>query len=67
MYEPPLALISVPAGLPVFGPVQLMSYGEVPPVAVPVTVPLELPLHKVEVFNADAVKIAGCEIVNGKV
>ena len=46
VYEPPSFVISYPAGLSLFGPVQETSYGDVPPVAVIFMEPLNTPLHK---------------------
>ena len=60
---PPLVPISVPAGSPLTGPVQLTLYAGVPFVEVTVIVPSKLPLHKAAVFVALAIKETGCVIV----
>ena len=63
VYEPPSELISSPLGSPVFGPTQLISYGAVPPLAIPVIVPVDPPLHNTAVFVAEAVTEVGSVIV----
>jgi hypothetical protein len=66
-YEPLLAFISFPEGSPEIGPIQLMLYGEVPPEAVPESVPVDPPLHNTGVIEAVATNAVGSVKEIGKV